>query len=93
MAAVGPRFPDAIHDLKDRGARLVTITSVRAASEAVLTYYFDLDGDLQMLTAKTVEGSIASLFSLFPGADVVEREISQVFGVKFVGNPHLGVKP
>jgi Ni,Fe-hydrogenase III component G len=83
-------FRQAVTDLKAKGARLVTLSSTPEASgETTLNYFFDVDGQLTPLSTRTQQRCIESLYSVFAGADVVEREVNSLFGVKFLGNPNL----
>lgn len=83
-------FRATIAILKSRGARLVTLSSMPDLSgETILNYFFEVDGKLTPVTTRTSQRCAESLYSLFAGADVVEREVNSLFGVKFLGNPNL----
>lgn len=77
--------------LQEGGARLLTLSATRdVEEELVLTYTFELGrGSYLVMTTPTHERSLESLFSTFPAADFLEREVNQLFGVKFLGHPNL----
>lgn len=77
--------------LQEGGARLLTLSATcDLENELVLTYTFELGrGSYLVMSTHTRERSLESLFSTFPAADFLEREVNQLFGVKFVGHPNL----
>lgn len=77
--------------LRDAGARLLTLSALCASDdELLLTYTFEVEGRGSVTLRTTTERrSAESLFSVFPAADFLEREVSSLFGVKFVGHPNL----
>ncbi|MCD6310691.1 MAG: NADH-quinone oxidoreductase subunit C [Candidatus Eremiobacteraeota bacterium] len=77
-------------DLKEQGAELLFIECRRETEdEIIIDYTFDLNGVQTIITTHTEEGSISSLYSLYPAADFPEREAAILFHIKFVGNPNL----
>ncbi len=71
------------------GARLVTITARRGREGACrLAYHFDLGGTL-LTTVVIAQSSAPSIVDVYPGADWVEREIHDYFGIRFVGRETL----
>jgi len=76
--------------LKDFGAALQTICAVLGDdSEVELSYFFEMEGSFFIVKTTTAGKVINSLFSLYKSADFIEREISHLFGVKFMGHPRL----
>jgi len=90
----GDQFAEFISGLKEQGGRLMSISAVSTGKgEVELMYYFDLSGTPQVLKSRTVDGVIESLYSLFQSADFMEREIHELYGVKFMGHPNLERSP
>lgn len=77
--------------LQEGGARLLTLSATRESDDELqLTYTFELGrGSYLVMRTPTLERSLESLFSTFPAADFLEREVNQLFGVKFLGHPNL----
>jgi NADH:ubiquinone oxidoreductase subunit C len=76
----------------DHGARLATITGVDDEDRFTLLYHFSLDEGGIMVTiklpvAKDGNPSTESLANLIPGAEWIEREIREMFGVEFKNHP------
>jgi len=67
--------------MKGKGARLITIS----CDGKKLHYHFFLAGEVKTLR-KPVKGA-QSICSLYPGAELYEREIMEKFGVRFRGHP------
>jgi NADH-quinone oxidoreductase subunit C len=78
---------------KTQGARMSTITSVdqRAGIELLYHFVYDKEGVIlsMRVLSKKPELNMDSIVKIIPGAEWVEREIWEMMGVKFVGNPHL----
>ena len=71
-------------------ARFVTITAQPAAGrECRMEYHWDIEGQLLTFVTQTHEGSIASINSLCPAADWVEREVHDYFAVDFWGRKNI----
>jgi NADH-quinone oxidoreductase subunit C len=73
------------------GGRLSTISCVEHASFFELLYHFSLDSrgivvTLRVETPKQ-DPSVDSITGLIEGAGFIEREIHDLFGVKFSGHP------
>lgn len=84
-------FMQASRLLHDGGARLLTLSAIgRGGDELELTYTFQLDASSSVvLQTTTEERTVDSLFSSFPAADFLEREVNTLFVVKFLGHPNL----
>ena len=71
---------------------LSTITGVDLGEEIELIYHFAYRGSIEISLRLTVPKSnpkIASIISLIPGAAIYEREVHDLLGVVFKGNPDL----
>lgn len=73
-------------ELKGKDARLSTITAV---DEKTLIYHFFVNGKFENVKIKVKNDKAESICSLFPNAEFYEREIFEMFGIKFEGNPNL----
>ncbi|MFH1453068.1 MAG: NADH-quinone oxidoreductase subunit C [Armatimonadota bacterium] len=81
-----------IDGLKSKKLKLISIsTFIKADRVIVLKYYIEKQNQLLIIDAPVKKDQIASLFTYFSNADFIEREISQSFGVKFIGNPNLNI--
>jgi NADH:ubiquinone oxidoreductase subunit C len=85
------QFGPAARSLQEAGARLLTLSAMRLPTDELnLTYTFEIGASNTVtLRTPTEERAIESLFSSFPAADFLEREVSNLFGVKFLGHPNL----
>ncbi len=89
--------PEIFEDLvefvfEDNGARLATITCQDEEDRFTLLYHFSIDGGGLMVTIKLpVEKdenpSTGTISDRIPGAEWIEREIMEMFGVDFEGHP------
>ncbi|GEM_PF-1259777 len=76
--------------LKEAQARLVTIYgSPEPGGDVKLYYFFDLEQSTCVVRTRTEKTSIGSLYTLFVNADFIEREINNLFKIKFLGHPNL----
>lgn len=77
---------------EDLGARLVTMTGVETTRGMELLYHFSFDSAGIIVTLRAVatmpEPRIDSVTSIVDGAEYIEREIADLFGVEFVGHPN-----
>lgn len=90
---VGPeKFISFVKDLKVKNLKLLTISVVKdSGNHVILKYYVEKHVKLFIISATLKKNQIASLFNYFSNADFIEREITETFGVKFVGNPNLNI--
>lgn len=74
------------------GARLIIITALETRSGMELLYHFSFDRLGRIVTLRTVvsmpEPRIESITPIIDGAEYIEREIMDLFGVEFVGHPN-----
>lgn len=73
---------DQIRKIKKQGARLVTMSS----NGEWVVYHFLFDGGIKHL--KLPASHIYSICSIYPGAELYEREIMEKYGVTFRGHPN-----
>jgi len=71
-------------------ARFITISCVDNGTDFEMVYHIDVGGG-NVLSLRTIvkkeESSIDSIAEFLPAAQWIEREISDLFGVKFEGHP------
>ncbi|MGQ4913532.1 MAG: NADH-quinone oxidoreductase subunit C [Candidatus Asgardarchaeia archaeon] len=75
--------------LAEKDVRLITISCVDNGLDFELLYHFDADGtivSIRTFVPKDIN-EIESLASVLPGANWIEREIHDLFGLKFNGHP------
>jgi Ni,Fe-hydrogenase III component G len=74
--------------LQCEGRRFVTIVAVDNGLDIELLYNFSLDGVLVTLRASVRKeaGTIDTIAQIVPGAEFVEKEVSELFGIEFVGH-------
>jgi NADH:ubiquinone oxidoreductase subunit C len=76
--------------LRERaGARLMTITCVDEPAFRELLYHYSLGGDVLTLRARLwkPDVTVPSIAPSDPAAELIEHEITELFGVTFEGNP------
>ena len=75
---------------KKAGGRLCTISALPLADgEVELLYHFDLKGALYTVRARTRGKTAPSISGITKAAMWIEREIHDLFAVKFSGHPCL----
>ncbi len=76
---------------KLRTKRLITISATVEGKDFVLFYQFNDPKDVIMLALKfpKKENQVDSIIQIFPGANIMEREIHDLFGIDFEGNPNM----
>ena len=97
--AAGPgQMPAVAQAMLDQGCFLESFTAVDLRESFTLVYHFASFDELcrtvvhASLTKETKEakGAQAPTISLvYPGADWYEREVYDLFGIKFAGHPNL----
>jgi len=86
---------DCVRVLFDQfGARLSTISAVDRNFKFDLLYHFTLDQEGLVasicLSTPKQAASIDSVTDMLPAANWIEREIQELFGIKFIGHPSPG---
>lgn len=74
--------------LQGERRRFVTIVAVDNGLDIELLYNFSLDGVLVTLRASVRKetSTIDTIAQIVPGAEFVEKEVSELFGIEFVGH-------
>jgi len=78
---------------KLRNKRLIAVTAMSEGKDFVVLYQFD-EKDLFMLEIRfpKKDNHLDSITDVFPGADIMERELHDLFGIEFDGNPNMDHK-
>jgi len=82
---------EKVKNFKDH--RLVAIVCIDE-NEFLLNYFFDKNGKIMVLNFKISKKKpvAESIVDIYPNADYYEREIHDLFGIEFKGNPKLHLK-
>ncbi len=76
--------------MRAASARLSTMTAIPdAGQECRVAYHWDIDGILLTVVTMTHAQKVASIASICPAADWVEREIHDYFAITFTGRAEL----
>lgn len=77
--------------LTEEDYRLITISCVDKGLDFVLLYHYDIDGTILSVRTNVPKevNEIDSTASFLPGANWIEREIHELFGLKFKNHPDL----
>ena len=75
---------------KLRNKRLITVTAMVEGKEYIVLYQFD-GKEIFMLELRfpKKKNHVDSIVDIFPGADLMERELHDLFGIEFDGNPNM----
>ena len=76
-----------IANMKKKEQRLITISAIDEGNFFTLMYHFN-DRNLIVRLSKK-KPCIDSIISMYPSAELYEREIHDFFGIEFKGNPRL----
>jgi len=93
-ATVEPsRITDVVRFMfEDLGARLIIITCLESRAGMEILYHLSFDSQGVIFTLRAVvpmpEPRIDSISPIVDGAEYIEREIMDLFGVEFVGHPN-----
>lgn len=75
---------------KKAEARLITLTAYSNSNGEIFIYYhFDLKNSIFTVKIKVVNSKINSITKKFPAADWIEKEICEMYGIKFIGHKKL----
>jgi NADH:ubiquinone oxidoreductase subunit C len=84
------QFLPIVSRLKEAQARLITIQATPDEEKDIrLSYYFTIEGTTLIVKTHTDKSCINSLYTLFTNSDFIEREINNIFKIKFLGHPNL----
>jgi NADH:ubiquinone oxidoreductase subunit C len=74
---------------RDFNPRLITISCVDTPAFFELLYHVDVEPGVVTLRAKVWKpiNTIGSIACVMPAAELIEHEITEFFGLEFVGNP------
>ncbi len=76
----------------DMGARLIILTGLETRAGMEILYHFSFDKLGKIVTLRAVvpmpEPRIDSIATIIDGAEYIEREITDLFGVEFIGHPN-----
>jgi Ni,Fe-hydrogenase III component G len=74
------------------GARLIILTALETTAGMEILYHFSFDQLGKIVSLRAVvpmpEPRIDSITPVIDGAEYIEREIADLFGVEFVGHPN-----
>jgi Ni,Fe-hydrogenase III component G len=88
--------PENVHDVckaifEEYGGRFATASGVDTLDGIEILYHFSFDSEGRMVTVKTKisrsSPEIKSIAPFLPAAEWIEREISDLLGVKFIDHP------
>ncbi len=79
-----------INLFKKETARLITLTTYSNSDGEIFIYYhFDLKNSVFTVKTKVVNFKINSITKKFPAAFWIEKEIHEMYGIKFIGHKKL----
>jgi NADH:ubiquinone oxidoreductase subunit C len=75
---------------KKEKARLITITAYSNPNDKIfICYHFDWKNSVFTVKTQAVNSEISSITEHFPAAWWIEREIYEMYGIKFIGHKKL----
>ena len=92
VAARPQQMPDVAQAMLDQGCFLESLTAVDLRESFTLVYHFANFCELcrTVVHASLAKGAQAPTISqVYPAADWYEREVYDLFGIKFAGHPNL----
>ena len=92
VAARPEQMPDVAQAMLDQGCFLESLTAVDLRESFTLVYHFANFYELcrTVVHASLAKGAQAPTISqVYPAADWYEREVYDLFGIKFAGHPNL----
>jgi len=82
---------EACESLFGKGMRFVTLSAIDRVEGIELLYHFSDDREGKVITLRSMaykpECEVDSISLIIPGALMIEREVQDLFGVKFKGHP------
>ena len=76
---------------KIKADRLISIACLKKESRILLYYHFSKKSGIEELRAELAPGeSVETMILLYANAELFEAEITELYGVKFTGNPSSG---
>ena len=92
VAARPQQMPDVARAMLEQGCFLESLTAVDLRESFTLVYHFAHFDELcrTVVHASLAKGAQAPTISqVYPAADWYEREVYDLFGIKFAGHPNL----
>jgi NADH-quinone oxidoreductase subunit C len=92
VAARPDQMPAVAQAMLEQGCFLESLTAVDLRESFTLVYHFANFSELcrTVVHASLAKGAQAPTIShIYPGADWYEREVYDLFGIKFAGHPNL----
>ncbi len=92
VAARPDQMPDVAQAMLDQGCFLESLTAVDLRESFTLVYHFANFYELcrTVVHVSLAKGSQApTICQVYPAADWYEREVYDLFGIKFAGHPNL----
>ncbi len=92
VAARPQQMPDVAQAMLDQGCFLESLTAVDLRESFTLVYHF---ANFDELCRTVVHAALAkdtqapTISQVYPAADWYEREVYDLFGIKFAGHPNL----
>jgi Ni,Fe-hydrogenase III component G len=84
--------PAARRLVEHHGLRLATASGVDARERLEIIYHFSLDVEGAFIslcvTVRKEKPEVDSLAPYLKAAEWIEREVHEMFGIKFIGHPH-----
>jgi NADH:ubiquinone oxidoreductase subunit C len=74
-------------DLKNKGARLITLVGVNKEKGVSVKYFFSQNDQIKEIEKRAKNDRLKSIVNLFPNSNFYERETSEMFGIDFTGHP------
>ncbi len=86
LSASKDDYESILQKAKEEGARLITISG-HDEEELGVTYHLDINNEVLNLSVPvgTKRPSIKTIIHIFPGADLYERELQEMFGIRVTG--------
>lgn len=69
--------------LKEKGARLITITAYNTNGRFFLVYHLDMNGKIINLSATLVGRRARTAVTIYPNSELYEREAAEMYGLNF----------
>jgi NADH-quinone oxidoreductase subunit C len=92
VAARPQQMPEVAQAILDQGCFLESLTAVDLRDSFTLVYHFANFSELcrTVVHASLAKGAQApTICRIYPAADWYEREVYDLFGIKFAGHPNL----
>jgi len=74
--------------IKEFNGRCVSIIAYEEDNHHFLIYYFDIKGILISVETRLIENEIYSITPVLKSADLQEREIRDIYKIRFVNHPN-----